>query len=214
MAVNFWDALYAFIQFIMVLSVWSYLYKPSAFSRISAVIVTSISTVHFLMWNFKQVINMAVVPMVNGRWLYIFPIIFGILIYARLSKKYAWLASYSYSITLGMGTGATLSTLVAGSITGLIIGAITEPFKGANAFEIASGLVLWIGVILSMTYWLFTVEVKGPLEYAVKIGRLFLMCSIGILYAEDIIWSQSLLVKAMEMVVTNFIKKVLLGMPV
>ena len=211
MAVEFWDALYAFIQFGMVLSVWSYLYKDNVFSRISATIIISISTVHFLMWNIKQLYTQAIIPMTAGRWLLIVPIILGLLLYARLSRKYAWIASYSYSITLGLGTGATLTTLVAGSITGLIASTAAKPFQGTDLFLQASAFLLLVGTIVAMTYWLFTREAKGILGYAVKIGRLFLMAGIGCLYAEDVVWSQSLFVSAMEMVLKNFIRNVLLG---
>ena len=208
MTVPFWDLLYAFIQFTMVLSVWSYLYKENVFSRMSATIVIAISTVHFFMWNLKQVYTMAVIPMIEGRWLYIFPILLGLMLYTRLSTKYSWLSSYSYAVSLGLGTGAVLTTLVEGSITGLISAAVLSPFKGTTAFETASGLIIIIGLICSMTYWIFTREATGILGYTIKIGRLFLMASIGILYAEDVLWSQSIFVGAMEMVI-NFIKMVL-----
>ena len=82
------------------------------------------------------------------------------------------------------------------------------PFTGATAFETASGLLLLIGAIAAMTYWIFTREATGILGYTIKVGRLFLMASIGILYAEDVLWSQSIFVGAMEMVL-NFIKIVL-----
>jgi hypothetical protein len=211
---GFWDALFAFIQFVMVLSVWSYLYKDNIFSRIAAQIVISISTIHFFMWNLKQVYNMGIVTIyTHGRILNIIPIILGILIYLRISKKYSWISTYSYAVMLGLGTGAVLTTLIATSITGLIASTINTAFSGATTFERVSGIILFVGVILGMTHWLFTREAKGIMGYAMKIGRLFLMASIGILYAEDVLWSQSLFVGAAEMVL-KFIRGVLLGQTV
>lgn len=211
---EFWDALYAFIQFAMVLSVWSYLYKDNIFSRISAQIVISISTIHFFMWNLKQVYLMGVTPIfTHGRILNIIPIVLGALVYLRLSKRYSWISTYSYAVMLGLGTGAVLTTLIATSVTGLISSTVAAAFRGANAFEKFSGIILFIGVILSMTHWLFTIETKGVVGYAMKIGRLFLMCSIGLLYAQDVLWAQSLFVGAAEMVL-KFIRGVLLGQQV
>ena len=211
------DIVYALIQFIMVLSVWSYLYKDNIFSRVSAQIVISISTVHYLLSNIKQVWLQAVVPMTTmGRWLYIVPIILGLLIYARLSKKYSWIAGYSYAVQLGLGTGSILSTLIAGSVIGLIVNIATAPFTksitGGTLFGQLSALLIVAGAIMALTYWLFTKEAKGVLTYTIKIGRWFLMASIGLLYAQDILWSQSLFVGAMEMVL-KFIK-IMMGVPV
>jgi len=210
-ALGFWDALYAFIQFAMVLSVWSYLYKDNIFSRISAQIVISISTIHFFMWNLQQVYVMGVAPIFSeGRILNIIPIVLGILVYFRISKKYAWISTYSYAVMLGLGTGAVLTTLIPTSIIGLIVSTVEAPFQGTSIVEQASGILLFIGVILSMTHWLFTREAKGMMGYAMKIGRIFLMTSIGLLYAQDVLWSQSLFVGASE-IVLKFIRAVILG---
>jgi len=208
------DAIYAGIQVAMILATWSYLYKENIFSKVASSIVISISTVHFFLVYVQRTYEFAVIPLLGGRISYIIPLTLGLLMYTRLSKKYAWLSSYAYSLQLGLGTGSTLTTVVASSITGRIAMLINEPFKGATMFDKLSGTFLFIGAILSMTYWLFTKEATGVYGYAVKIGRLFLMASIGMLYAEDVLWSQSLFVGAWEMIIDNFIKAVLLGIPV
>jgi hypothetical protein len=221
MAMAFWDALYAFVQFVMVLSVWSYLYKDNIFSRISAQIVISVSVIHYFMSYLKVVYNQGIIPMMPvgwyplsaGKWWNIIPIILGILLFARLSRKYSWVSSYSYALTLGLGTGATLTTIIQGSIIGLIVNAFSAPFLGTTTLDQASGILLLIGAMTGLTYWLFTREAKGSLGYAIKVGRLFLMASIGLLYAQDVVWSQSLFVGAMQMVL-KFIKGVLLGQTV
>jgi|GEM_PF-2522122 len=218
---EFWDALYAFVQCVMVLSVWSYLYKDNVFSRISAQIVISISVVHYFMSYLKVVYNQGIIPMTPvgwyplsaGLWWRIFPIIMGLMLYTRLSRKYSWVSTYTYSFTLGLGTGATLSTVIQGSIIGLIVNAFTAPFLGTTTLDQASGILLLIGAMTGLTYWLFTREATGALSYAIKIGRLFLMASIGLLYAQDVVWSQSLFVGAAEMVL-KFVKGVLLGQAV
>lgn len=225
MAVPFWDALYAFIQFGMVLSVWSYLYKENVFSRLSATIIVAISSVHYCMWMFKMSYNDVIVPLftglhygetvtLGGRLLCLAPLILGLFIYLRISRKYSWLSTYSYAIMLGLGTGAVLTTIVERSIVGLIVTAIMAPLGKATAFETFSGILILIGTLLSITYWIFTREATGVLGYGIKVGRLFLMASIGMLYAEDVLWSQSLFVSSMEMVIKNFIKAVLLGIPI
>lgn len=203
------DMLFAFVQFVMVLATWSYLFKDNVFSRMSSQIVIAVSTVHFFLVKMTQLLNLGVMPIfVEGRILNIVPIILGLLLYSRLTKTYAWLSSYTYAVSLGLGTGTTLSTLVAGSVVGLIISTIKAPFEGTTLFEVASGWMLVFGTVFALTYWIFTKEFKGPMAIVLRIGRLILMISIGLLYAQDVLWSQSLFMGAFEMLIT-FVKMLL-----
>jgi hypothetical protein len=86
------------------------------------------------------------------------------------------------------------------------------PFNAKTMTDQIGGWVTIIGVIFSLSYWLFTVEFTGNKAYVLKIGRVFLMCSIGMLYAEDVLWSQSLFVGAAQMVL-KFIYVVILNIP-
>lgn len=199
------DTIYAFIQFVMVLATWSYLYKDNVLSRISATIVIAISTVHFFLVNMQNVYNMGVIPIFEqGRFVNIIPLLLGFMLYFRLSKEKGWLSSYGYAAGMGLGTGAILSTIVPAQIVGLTITAIEAPSKYG-----LSGVVLFLGVVFSLTYWVFTREFSGPYSYILKIGRVFLMVSIGLLYAQDVLWSQSLFVGAAEIVINFF--KILFG---
>ncbi len=192
------DFIYAFIQFAMVLATWSYLYKQNVFSRISAQIVLAISTVHFFLVKMQNLYNIGVAPIFEqGRYLNLVPLLIGLLLYFRLSKDRGWISSYAYALSIGLGTGAILSTIVSAQIIGLIVSTIEAPIKyGLN------GVLLFIGVFLSLSYWIFTIEFKGPLSNVLKLGRIFLMVSIGLLYAQDVMWSQSLFIGAMEMIIT------------
>jgi hypothetical protein len=203
------DMLFAFVQFVMVLATWSYLFKNNVFSRMSSQIVIAVSTVHFFLVKMTQLLDIGIMPIFEeGRILNLVPIILGLLLYFRLSKTYAWLSSYTYAVSLGLGTGTTLSTLIAGSIVGLIISTIRAPFEGTTLFEVASGWLLVFGTVFALTYWIFTKEFEGPMAIVLRIGRLILMISIGLLYAQDVLWSQSLFMGAFEMLIT-FVKMLL-----
>ena len=200
--------LLGFIQFAMVVSVWSYLYKENIFSKTATTITIAISTVHAFQYNFSNASKMAIDPLLSGDVIYIIPIILGLLLYTRLSTKYSWLASYSYSVSLGLGTGATLSTLFSSNVAQLIVNTAEKPFLGTGIVDQLSGLLLFVGTLLAITYWIFTKEATGIFGMGVRIGRWFLMISIGLLYAEDVVWSQSLFVAAMEMVLL-FVRQVM-----
>ena len=157
--------LLGFIQFAMVISVWSYLFKENIFSKTATTITIAISTVHAFMYNFSNASDMAINPLLEGDIIYIIPIILGLLLYTRLSSKYSWLASYSYSVSLGLGTGATLSTLFSSNVANLIVNTAQKPFLGTGIVDQLSGLLLFIGTLLAITYWIFTKDLQGYSEW-------------------------------------------------
>ena len=177
-------------QAAMVLATWSYLYKENIFSRTAATIIIAVSTFHHFMRNMIQAYDRAVIPILeDGKYLNIVPIFLGLLLYTRLSKQYSWLSSYSFS---------------------MVADAVEAPWK--SPWGLVSGLLVFVGSMLALTYWIFTKEATGLFGYGVRIGRIFLMISIGYLYAQDVLWAQSLFVGAWEMV-NNFIK-LLLNIPI
>jgi hypothetical protein len=190
-----------FAQFVIVLATWSYMYKENALSKMSAQIPIAVGTVHYAMRYLGRSYSQGLVPVLTeGKILNLIPLLLGLALYTRLTKEYGWVSSYTYAIQLGLGTGAALTTLVPGSIISLIVSTVEKPFAATTLLEQVNGLLLYVGVLMAMSYWIFTREFKGPLEYVLKIGRLFLMVSIGLLYAEDVMWSQSIFVSAWEMV--------------
>ena len=205
------DAVFNTIQMLMVFATWSYLYRENIFSRCASVIVIAFSTVHWFLYYTQRFWDRGVVKVMEGQYQMIIPIILGLMIFTRLTRKYSWLASISYSIRLGMGTGTALSTLFSGTIATYIVLLVEAPFKSDTMLGMANGVLLFVGALFAMTYWLFTVEAIGWLSYVTKIGRWFLMASIGMLYAEDVLWAQSIFVGAWEIVIDGFIKAVLLG---
>jgi len=205
------DVIYATMQFVIIMATWSYMYKENAFSKMSAQIPIAAGTVHYAMRYLGQAVSQGITPIVTeGKILNIIPILLGLALYTRLTKEYGWVSSYTYAIQLGLGTGAVLTTLVPGSIISLIVSTVEKPFAATTLLDQLNGLLLYVGVLMAMSYWIFTKEFKGPLEYVLKIGRLFLMVSIGLLFAEDVLWSQSLFVGAWEMAL-NFVY-IVLGM--
>lgn len=200
MALTIQDTMFLFIQMFMVACVWSYLYKTdNVLARGAAQIVISISTVHYFLVNINRVYLQVLIPIANGtKLINIIPVLCGILFYTRLWKGKGWMASYSYSLSLGIGMGSLFTTYIASNLLTPINRAITQVTGAATAFDQASALLAFIGTLCALTYWLFTVELKGPLRYILVFGRLFLMSSIGILYAQDVVWAQSLFIGAAD----------------
>ena len=101
-----------------------------------------------------------------------------------------------------------MTTLFSSNVANLIVNTAKAPFIGTGIVDQLSGLLLFVGTLLALTYWIFTKEATGLFGYGVRTGRWFLMISIGYLYAEDVVWAQSLFVAAMEMVLL-FIRQIM-----
>ena len=62
-----------------------------------------------LSWRYGNIRDTAFHPLVKqGKWLLVIPIALGLLLYARFSEKYGYLARWRVALTVGIGTGVLL----------------------------------------------------------------------------------------------------------
>lgn len=128
-------------------------------------------------------------------WLFI-GVALGILIYFRLSKKLSWVSRYTFAFMVGWGSGVAIPAIIEASLLKQL-GATVEPFLTwgtASAADRVKMIVILVGVICSLMYFLFSVEHKGPLKVVSKIGICFLMVSFGASFGYTVMGRMALLV--------------------
>lgn len=115
-----------------------------------------------------------------GDYIYIVPLILGLLIFTRLSVDYKNLSRISIALMFGTGTGLGLARTWHSGVS-RHLEACVKPFLGSpDMFTVFSGLILIIGVISSMMYFQFTHYYNKPyLQKIHKVGRIFIMISLG-----------------------------------
>lgn len=191
------------------IAILSYLWKLNYVYKIAETFSVGALLAHTLLNSWTGSIEgICLKPILAGQVARIIPLIFGLAIFSRLSRRYAWISRYPTALLAGVGTGVMFgATFDAQILTQLAMTA--QAFTDMGVFS--AGVIL-IGVVTTLTYFIYTREHTGPLGISARIGRVFAMFSFGMNYAAELIWYLTLVVGIMIRLVDLWIKGAILGM--
>jgi hypothetical protein len=151
------------------------------------------------------------------------PIILGLLLITRVSRKYGWLSRYSYALMIGWGSGMAievtthtfilkqLQTAVAPIQTGVGSAAAAMawyswPYFTGVILPIVGALIVMIGTVAVLWYFFFSVEHKRAGGALSKLGILFLMVSFGASFGYTVMGRVSLLIGRVQFLLFEWLK--------
>lgn len=212
--VLFIDLLGGLVGTFFIISVLSMLWKDNPIFRIGQQAIIGATMAHYILLNFKSALNNAVLPMLGGNLLLFVPLLLGVLMYTRLKDNVAWIARYPTGVLVGIGTGV----MIAGTLRGQIIDQIkntvldlTKSVVSSNSTGMINNLLIAIGVVTAISFFTFTHEHKGALGVSAKIGRIFLMISLGANWSGELVWYLTQLIGRLSWIINTVIKVMLLG---
>jgi hypothetical protein len=210
----FVDVLGGLVGTFFIISVLSMLWKDNPIFRIGQQAIIGATMAHYILLNFKSALNNAVLPMLGGNLLLFVPLLLGVLMYTRLKNEIAWIARYPTGVLVGVGTGV----MIAGTLRGQIIDQIkntvldlTNSAVSGNMTGIINNLLIAIGVVTAISFFTFTREHKGVLGISAKIGRIFLMISLGANWSGELVWYLTQLIGRLSWIINTVLKVMLLG---
>ncbi len=156
-------------------------------------------------WTAVQMIDFlrksAWAPSVSGKPYYFLSIILGLALFARFFKEYRWVYRYPMAVVIGTGTGLAIN----GAIGAQIVKQLTAtflPVTSGDAMSILSNLLIIIGTITSLTYFLFTERFRvGPAQQLSTIGRYFLMAAFGAIFGSVMTFRINVLIGRIDFLV-------------
>ena len=134
-------------------------------------------------WTTVQIISFIVkaawTPTISGKPWYALSILLGLALFTRFIPEYRWVYRYPMAVIIGTGTGLAIN----GAIGAQIVKQMTAnfvPLFGVDAMTMISNLIIIVGTITSLAYFLFTEKLRrGPMETVGKIGRYAIMGALG-----------------------------------
>lgn len=150
------------------------------------------------------------------------PIILGVLLVTRLSRKYGWLSRYTYGMMIGWGSGMGIAIVTHTFILKQLETAIA-PFQGmgehpagivpfswpwmtAVAMPILLAGIVMIGTVAVLWYFFFSVEHKRAGGALSKLGILFLMVCFGASFGYTVMGRVSLLIGRVQFLLFEWLK--------
>lgn len=103
--------------------------------------------------------------------------ILGVLTWTRLYEPTQWIARWPLAVLTGIGTGVA----VRGAIEAQIVKQLDLPkwFVSGDLGESINNIIIAIGTLAVITYFLFTQKQEGPVYVASFIGRITMMIAFG-----------------------------------
>ena len=134
-------------------------------------------------WTTVQIISFLVkaawTPTISGKPWYALSLLLGLTLFARFIPKYRWLYRYPMAVIIGTGTGLAINGAIGAQVVKQMTANFLPIFSG-DAMTILSNLIIIVGSMTTLTYFLFTENMrKGPLVPLGKIGRYFIMGALG-----------------------------------
>lgn len=210
----FLDILGGLVGTFFIISVLSMLWKDNVAFRIGQQAIIGATIAHYILNNFKSVYMNAIVPITTGQIYLIIPIILGVLMYTRLKNEISWVARYPTAVLIGVGTGITISTQMRGQIIDQMKATVLDlanSFTSGDSMTIINNIIIIVGVVTTISFFLFTHEHKGTLGTIAKIGRVYLMLSLGANFSGELVWYLTQVIGRFSWIINTVIKVYLLG---
>ncbi|MDE0086123.1 MAG: hypothetical protein OXU23_10455 [Candidatus Poribacteria bacterium] len=146
----------------------------------------------------------------------IIPIVIGLLFFARLSPRHNWLVRYPIAILIGFGAGIAIPNMLQANIFEQTRATI-EPFGSMGPFvdvppdeslsvlDIFGAILMLIGVMCTLTYFFFSVEHRGPINWLSKVGIAFLMIGFGAAFGNTVMGRVALMIHRVGFLINEWL---------
>jgi len=129
---------------------------------------------------------------------YIFPIGLGILMFARFSRRHAWLSRWPIAFVIGFGSGVSVPL----SLQNYVF----KQMEGTVAIDLTiSNIILIIGVFTTLFYFFFSVPHRGPVRKVARIGIYFIMVAFGAGFGYTVMARVSLLIGRIQFLLHDWL---------
>lgn len=172
-----WTWIYAFLVF----GYFSQLYKDNPYFQFAEHSFIAIAAAHGMVVAYWNVRNTAIDPLLGGDLFWVIPLIFGVMMLARLSKEYRWVSNWPLAIVLGVGTALSARGAIETQIFAQIKASLT--LSWTTPLQIFNNLILVIGTFSVLMYFLFTIKPVAGMEKVSRIGRYVMMAGFGMNHA-------------------------------
>lgn len=186
---------------IFTLCILSFLYKDNPLYKFAEAIIVGVSAAYWMVIGFWTVVipNLlgkifpawiqswampGLSPVRDDNWyLYIIPLLFGVLLLWRLAPKGAWIARWPLAFIIGTTAGLRLVGFLQADFLSQIRNSIRPLIvmddTGFDVWESLRSLLLIGGVLASLVYFFFSIEHKGIVGKVSRVGIWVLMITFG-----------------------------------
>ena len=123
--------------------------------------------------------KLALTPLMEGHLINVVPLVVGVLIFFRISKKYAYISRIPLAMMMGSGIAVGMVRSIPAEIIGQIKGFFVPIPAGTDVFAFINILFAPIIMAASILFFTYTKEHTGTLGLITKLGRYSIAFGLG-----------------------------------
>jgi hypothetical protein len=182
----------------LTLMVLSFLYKENPFFRLAEYIFIGLSSGFGFAASLRLFINQSLSPIfVDGSYDFIVPLVLGALFYMQFSKKYSNLYRLPLSLAIGYGLGISIWSVMQTYFVRQITATMVPLFTGDLVGTI-DGIVLVVGTVLSLSYFILHREQTGTYGKFTRIGKYFVLATLGAVFGSTVLGRMALIIQRVQ----------------
>ncbi|MBK7092124.1 MAG: hypothetical protein IPH59_10480 [bacterium] len=191
---------------------FSFLYKDNPFYKFAEHLVVGVSAGYFVV----LLIRTNLVPIISQKmfvadrgweldqWWYIIPLILGVMMWARFSKKLSWISRYPLALYIGVASALTIPLELKNRVVEQLQATVLKfkfDMSNPDFLGVPQGvwdIVVVIGVISCLIYFFFSKEHKGWFGGSAKVGIYTLMIAFGASFGYTVMARISLFIQRIQ----------------
>lgn len=199
------------ISALLTLAIFSFLYKDNPFYKAAEHIFVGVANGWAVTFYWHNVLVPSLFdPLVRQRqFLFIIPMIIGLLYFTRFIPRISWLVRIPIGISMGYYVGASIPAVTQAYIIKQMQGTIltSQNFQAWHAGNtgIIWSIILLVGVLCTLAYFYFSREHKGVLRLSARVGIIFVMIGFGAAFGYTVMARISLLIGRLQFLLGDWL---------
>jgi len=131
-------------------------------------------------------------------WPLIISLILGLMMLTRIHPRYSYIARIPVAVATATGVAVSTRAVIFTGIIKQIQATILPILNGGDPKTVFTNIMVILFVIIMMTYFIYTMELKGPIKTSYQLGRYLLYAAFGVLFAMTYMGRLGLLLGRLE----------------
>ena len=185
----------------LTLFIYSFLYKDNPFFKLAEHLYVGVSMGYTIVRiYYDTMVKSLYQPMVSeGKWWLVIAALLGLLMLTRFIPRITWLSRWSFAFVVGFGSGVVIPRIISSYILQQVQGTLlplASVGEGGFRFGLAqlNTVLILVGVVTVLFYFFFSIEHRGAIRGAARVGIYFLMISFGAGFGYTVMARMSLLI--------------------
>jgi hypothetical protein len=192
---------------VLTLCILSFLYRDNPIYKMAETLLIGVSIGYTLVivWS-TTLVDILFGPLFSdGRLALIIPLLLGLLMFSRFSRRTASLSKIPIAVLIGSGAGVAIPVMLEAR-TLKQMSATVMPLMTGSGWPDISALVVIVGVLCTLSYFYFSREHKGVLGQSARLGTYFLMIFFGTTFGFTVMSRMSTFIGRMEFLLADFLR--------